>query len=133
VFTNFTFKNTEKKTKISPSSPKTEFGLQNQYGCVIYPSIGRLYIQRKYMHLKSKSKKKLSEPKNRIWAPKCDTSINRKFYICKRVRRQFTAHNSPRTIHRGTIHRQHNSLPAQFAAVQFTAYISLREFLILLD
>jgi hypothetical protein len=30
----------DKKTKIGPQSPKTEFGAQNQYGRVIYPSIG---------------------------------------------------------------------------------------------
>jgi hypothetical protein len=31
-----------KKAKIGPQSPKTEFGAQNQYGRVIYPSIGNL-------------------------------------------------------------------------------------------
>jgi hypothetical protein len=50
--------------------------------------------------------------------------------ICKMVRQQFTAHNSPHSTHRGTIHRAqftaHNSPPAQFIVstihrAQFTA------------
>jgi hypothetical protein len=59
---------------------------------------------------------------------------------------QFIAHNSPRTIHRDTIHLQHNLSPAQFKTTNGTIHrstihrlhhekikIPLDEFLILLD
>jgi hypothetical protein len=59
------------KTKISLQSPKTEFGLQNQYGRVTYPSIGHFtWSKKKYTFEGQKGKKKSSEPKNGIWAPK---------------------------------------------------------------
>jgi hypothetical protein len=36
-----------KKAKIGRQSPRTEFGAQNQYGRVIYPSIGKFIGVRK--------------------------------------------------------------------------------------
>jgi hypothetical protein len=41
-----------KKAKIDPQSPKTEFGAQNQYGRVIYPSIGNFtWNKKKYIFM----------------------------------------------------------------------------------
>jgi hypothetical protein len=72
-----------KKAKTSLRSPKTEFGLQNQYGRVTYPSIGNFTWSKKKCTFEGhKGKNKLSEPKNGIKAPKSVWScvINRKFY-----------------------------------------------------
>jgi hypothetical protein len=58
-----------KKVKISLQSPKTEFRLQNQYGRVIYPSIGNfIWNKQKYNFGGQKSKTKPSKPKNGIRA-----------------------------------------------------------------
>jgi hypothetical protein len=60
-----------KNAKISSQSPKTEFGLQNQYRRVIYPSIVNFILsKKKYTLGGQKGKNKPSEPKNGIWAPK---------------------------------------------------------------
>jgi hypothetical protein len=65
-------------------SPKTEFGLQNQYYRVTYPSIENfVWSKNKYTFRGQKGENKPSEPKNGIWAPKsvlsCDISIDREF------------------------------------------------------
>jgi hypothetical protein len=66
--------------KISPQSPKTDFGLQNQYGRVIYLSIGNfIKSKKKYTFGGQRSENKLSEPKNVSWARKSVRSIDRKF------------------------------------------------------
>jgi hypothetical protein len=70
--------------KIGPQNPKTEFGLQNQNGRVICPSIGNIIrSKKKYTFRGEKCKNRPSEPKNGIWAPKsewsCDMSIDREF------------------------------------------------------
>jgi hypothetical protein len=55
------------QAKKSLESPKTEFGLQNQYGRVIYPSIGNFtWSWKKYTFGGQKGENKLSEPKNEI-------------------------------------------------------------------
>jgi hypothetical protein len=59
---------------------------QNQYGHVIYPSIGNFtWSKKKYTFGSQKDENKLSDPKNGIWAPKsvwsCDVSIDQEFYI----------------------------------------------------
>jgi hypothetical protein len=60
-----------KKAKIGPQSPKTEFGAQNQYGRVIYPSIGNFtWCNKKYTFGGQKGKNKVSEPENGTQAPK---------------------------------------------------------------
>jgi hypothetical protein len=54
-----------KKVKISPQSPKTEFWAQNQYGRVIYPSIGNFtWSKKKYTFGGQKGKNKVSVPEN---------------------------------------------------------------------
>jgi hypothetical protein len=54
-----------KKAKISFQSPKTEFGAQNQYGRVTYPSIGNFtWSMKKYTFGVQKGENKASEPKN---------------------------------------------------------------------
>jgi hypothetical protein len=75
-----------KKAKISFQSPKAEFGAQNQYGRVIYPSIGNFtWSKKKCSFGGQKGENKLSEPKNEIWGPKsvwsCDISIDWEFYM----------------------------------------------------
>jgi hypothetical protein len=40
-----------RKAKIGFQSPKTEFGAQNQYGRVIYPTIGNFTCSKKYYPL----------------------------------------------------------------------------------
>jgi hypothetical protein len=75
-----------KKAILSLQSPKTEFGAQNQYGRVTYPSIGNFTWSKKiYTFRGQKGENKLSEPKNGIWTPKsvwsCDISIDQEFYI----------------------------------------------------
>jgi hypothetical protein len=65
-------------------SPETEFGAQNQYGRVIYPSIGNFTWTMKNVLLGTKRQiKRPPELKNGIWGPKsvwsCDISIERKF------------------------------------------------------
>jgi hypothetical protein len=58
-----------KKAKISLQSPKMEFEAQNQYGRVIYPSIGNfIWSQNKYPFGGQKGENEPSEPKNGIWA-----------------------------------------------------------------
>jgi hypothetical protein len=71
---------------MSLQSPKTEFGAQNQYGRVIYPSIGNLtWSTKKYTFGGQKGKNWPPEPKNGIWDPKsvlsCDISIKREFHM----------------------------------------------------
>jgi hypothetical protein len=71
---------------MSLQSPKTEFGAQNRYGRVIYPSIGNFtWNMKKYTFVGQKGKNRLSEPKNGIWGPKsvwsCDMSIDQEFNI----------------------------------------------------
>jgi hypothetical protein len=54
-----------KKAKRGPLSPKTEFGAQNQYGRVIYPSIEKFtWSKKKYTFVGQKGENKPSEPKN---------------------------------------------------------------------
>jgi hypothetical protein len=54
-----------KNAKTSLQSPKTEFGLHNQYGHVTYPSIGNFIWMRKTCTVGSqKGENKPSEPKN---------------------------------------------------------------------
>jgi hypothetical protein len=49
---------------------KTKFGTQNQYGRVIYPSIGNFkWSKKKYTFEGKKCGNKLLEPKNGIWSP----------------------------------------------------------------
>jgi hypothetical protein len=56
---------------ISLQRPKTEFGLQNHYGRVIYPTIENfIRSKKKYTFGGQKGDSKISEPKNGIWAPK---------------------------------------------------------------
>jgi hypothetical protein len=45
-----------KNVKIGPQSPKTEFGAQNQYGRVIYPSIGNFTWSKKIYTFVDKNK-----------------------------------------------------------------------------
>jgi hypothetical protein len=59
------------KDENRPPCPKTEFGAQNQYGRVIYPSIGNFTWSKG-----QKGKNKPSEPKNGIWGPKSYTHRN---------------------------------------------------------
>jgi hypothetical protein len=52
---------------MSLQSPKTEFVAQNQYGRVIYPSIGKFTrSMKKYIFRDLKGENKPSEPKNGI-------------------------------------------------------------------
>jgi hypothetical protein len=67
-------------------SPKTEYGAQNQYGRVIYPSIGNFtWSMTKYTVGGQKGKNWPSESKNGIWGPKsvwsCHISIEREFHV----------------------------------------------------
>jgi hypothetical protein len=56
-----------KNAKMSLQSPKTEFGAQNQYGRVIYPSIGNFtWSKKKYTFGGQKGENRLTEPKNGI-------------------------------------------------------------------
>jgi hypothetical protein len=56
-----------KKAKIGPQSPKTEFGAQNQYGRVIFPSIGNFILsKKKFTILGQKSENKPSRLKNGV-------------------------------------------------------------------
>jgi hypothetical protein len=71
---------------MSLQSPKTELGAQNQYGRVIYPSIGNsTWSMKKYTFGGQKGKNRPPKPKNGIWGPKsvlsCDISIERVFYM----------------------------------------------------
>jgi hypothetical protein len=51
--------------KITGQSPTTEFGAQNQYGRVTYPSIGNFtWSKKKYIFGGQKGENKASEPKN---------------------------------------------------------------------
>jgi hypothetical protein len=60
-----------KKTKICPQSPKTEFGAQNQYGRVMYPSIGNFtWSKKKYNFGGRKGEHKTIYLKTGIWASK---------------------------------------------------------------
>jgi hypothetical protein len=53
-----------KKGKIGPQSPKTEFGAENKYGHVTYPSIGNFsWSEKKKYFGGQKGKNKPSEPK----------------------------------------------------------------------
>jgi hypothetical protein len=75
-----------KKAKIDPQSPKTEFGAQNLYGRVIYPSIENFtWNKKKYTFGGQKGENRPAEPTNGIWGPKsiwsCDISIDREFYM----------------------------------------------------
>jgi hypothetical protein len=75
-----------KTAKIGLQSPKTEFGALNQYGRVIYPSIGNFTWSKKiYTFGGQKGENRPSEPKNGIWGPisiwSCDISIDREFYM----------------------------------------------------
>jgi hypothetical protein len=75
-----------KTAKISLQSPKTEFGLQNQYDRMTYPSIGNFtWSKKKYTFGGQKDNKRPLEPKNEISGPKskwsCDISIVREFYM----------------------------------------------------
>jgi ribosomal protein S24E len=56
-----------KKTQIGPQSLKTEFGAQNQYGRVIYPSKGNFTWSKKKHTF---GKNKVSEPEKGTQAPK---------------------------------------------------------------
>jgi hypothetical protein len=74
------------KVKMSLQSPKTEFGAQNQYGRVIYPSIGNItWIMKKYTFGGQKGQNRPLKPKNRNWGLKsvwsCDISIDREYYM----------------------------------------------------
>jgi hypothetical protein len=65
-----------KKAKLSPQSPKTEFGVQNQYGRVI--SIDREFYtwsKKKYTFGGQKGKNKVSEPENGTQAPKYQKDV----------------------------------------------------------
>jgi hypothetical protein len=84
--------------KIIPQSPKTVFGLQNQYSRVIYPIVSKFYLKQK------KGENKPSEPKNEIWAPKSKKSmiVRWKFYIEQAktyfwVKKAKISHQSPKT------------------------------------
>jgi hypothetical protein len=60
-----------RKAKIGFQSPKTEFGAQNQYGRVIYPSIGNFaWNIKKYTFGGQKGKNRPPKPKHGIWGPK---------------------------------------------------------------
>jgi hypothetical protein len=53
------------KSENKPQSPKTEFGLQNQYDRVTYPSIGNFtWSKKKYTFRAQKGENKASVPKN---------------------------------------------------------------------
>jgi hypothetical protein len=54
-----------------PREPKTEFGAQNRYGRVMYPSIGNFtWSKNKYTFGGQKGENRPPEPKNGIWGPK---------------------------------------------------------------
>jgi hypothetical protein len=56
-----------KKYPFGPQVPKTEFGAQNQYGRVIYPSIENFTCsKKKYVFGGQKGENKPSAPKNAI-------------------------------------------------------------------
>jgi hypothetical protein len=75
-----------KKVKISSKSPKKEFGAQNQYDRVTYPSIGNFtWIKKKYAIQDRISENKPSEPKKRNFGPKT-TKINIRTKIIKTSR-----------------------------------------------
>jgi hypothetical protein len=58
--------------KISPQSPKSEFGAQNQYGCVIYPLIRNLiFIKKIYVLGVEKAKISLQSPKRNLCSKIC--------------------------------------------------------------
>jgi hypothetical protein len=63
ISTILSFCRKKKLTKIGPLSRKTELGAQNQYGRVIYPSIGNFtWSKKKYTIQGQKSKNKPPEP-----------------------------------------------------------------------
>jgi hypothetical protein len=69
-----------KKAKKGPQSPNTEFGAQNLYSRVIYPSIGNFTCSKKYYTLGGqKDENKPSEPKNGIWGPKTEFGAQNKY------------------------------------------------------
>jgi hypothetical protein len=58
-----------KTAKLGPQSTKTKFGTQNQYGRVIYPSIGNFkWSKKKYSFEGQKCENKLLEPKTEFGA-----------------------------------------------------------------
>jgi hypothetical protein len=66
-----------KTAKMSPQSPKTAFGVQNQYGRVTYPSIGNVtypsignvtWSKKKYTFGIEKAKISLQSPKTELAA-----------------------------------------------------------------
>jgi hypothetical protein len=58
-----------KKVQIGPQSPITEFGAQNQYGRVIYPSIGNFtWSKKKYAFGGQKGKNKVQSSKTELKA-----------------------------------------------------------------
>jgi hypothetical protein len=64
-------------SKISPQSPKTKFGIQNQYGRDIL-IVREFYMEQKKLAFGSqKGANKPSEPKNGIWTPKSIYDIHR--------------------------------------------------------
>jgi hypothetical protein len=70
-----------KRQKLSFRSTNMEFGAQNQYGRVIYPSIGNFILMKKiHVFRCEKGENKPSEPKHWIWAPKSDW-LCVKFYL----------------------------------------------------
>jgi hypothetical protein len=59
----------DKKTKIGPQSPKTEFGAQNQIGRLIYPSIGNFtWSKDKYTFGGQKVQNRPESPKTEFGA-----------------------------------------------------------------
>jgi hypothetical protein len=88
---------------MSLQSPKTEFGALNQYGRVIYPSIGNLtWSMKKYTF---GGQKVYNWPPG-IWGPKsvwsCDISIEREFHMKQkkyswRVKKTKISLQSPKT------------------------------------
>jgi hypothetical protein len=59
------------KGKNRPPEPKTEFGAQNKYGRVIYPSIWNFTLsKKKYTFGGQKGKNMVSDPENGTQAPK---------------------------------------------------------------
>jgi hypothetical protein len=59
----------EQKFKNKPSEPKNRFGAQNQYVCVIYPSIGNyIWSKKKYTSGGQKGKNKPSKLKKEFGA-----------------------------------------------------------------
>jgi hypothetical protein len=65
-----------------------EFGAQNQYDRVIYPSFGNFIWRKKNYTIRGqKGENRLPELNNGIWGPKsvwsCDISIVREFYMAQ--------------------------------------------------